>query len=59
MKTRLQASQTKIGSPISVFTNIIKNEGGPKALYKGLAANLIGVTPEKAIKLVSVRVITA
>jgi len=51
VKTRLQASQTKLGGPITVFKNIIKNEGGPKALYKGLAANLIGVTPEKAIKL--------
>jgi len=51
VKTRLQASQTNLGGPFTVFRNIIKNEGGPRALYRGLAANLIGVMPEKAIKL--------
>jgi len=38
--------------PLDVVQKIIKNEGGPRALYKGLGANLGGVAPEKAIKLV-------
>ena len=32
------------------FKKIIKSEG-PQGLYRGLPANLIGVVPEKAIKL--------
>ena len=32
------------------FTKIIKAEG-VRGLYRGLAPNLVGVTPEKAIKL--------
>jgi len=51
VKTRLQASNGTLGSPLNVFNNIIRNEGGVFALYKGLGPNLIGVTPEKAIKL--------
>lgn len=50
IKTRLQAA-TSSTNPIKIFQNIIANEGGIKALYRGLGPNLIGVTPEKAIKL--------
>ena len=32
------------------FRKVIKNEG-PKGLYRGLVPQLIGVSPEKAIKL--------
>lgn len=52
VKTRMQASKGPMPGPFSVFRFIIKNEGGKRALYRGLSANLIGVTPEKAIKLV-------
>jgi len=52
VKTRLQASTNTYSSPIDCFRKILATEGGPRALYRGLAANLIGVTPEKAIKLV-------
>ena len=41
--------------PLDVLQKIIKNEGGPMGLYKGLGANLGGVAPEKAIKLVHFR----
>jgi hypothetical protein len=34
------------------FRSIIVNEGGIRALYRGLSANLVGVAPEKSIKLV-------
>lgn len=53
VKTRLQASKGKYSGPIDCFQQIVKTEGGPKALYRGLLPNLVGVTPEKAIKLVS------
>lgn len=54
VKTRLQNQKT--GSKlydggIDCFKKIIKNEGGVRALYRGLSANLVGVTPEKALKL--------
>ena len=52
VKTRLQASASKYSGPIDCFRKIISTEGGPRALYRGLTANLIGVSPEKAIKLV-------
>lgn len=52
VKTRLQAGDGKISNPIKVAMSIIKNEGGIRGLYRGLAANLVGITPEKAIKLV-------
>lgn len=52
VKTRLQASQKGVYSgPIDCFRKIITQEGGFRALYRGLGPNLIGVTPEKAIKL--------
>ena len=50
IKTRMQASASS-SNPVKVFQSIIANEGGIKALYRGLGPNLIGVTPEKAIKL--------
>ncbi len=37
--------------PIHAFQTIIRTEGGPRALYRGLLPNLVGVTPEKAMKL--------
>ena len=54
VKTRLQAAskQGQYAGPIDVFKQIIQKEGGFRALYRGLAPNLVGVTPEKAIKLV-------
>ena len=54
VKTRLQASASNYSGPIDCFRKIISTEGGPRALYRGLTANLIGVSPEKAIKLVSI-----
>lgn len=51
VKTRLQAGDGKISNPIKVAMSIIKDEGGIRGLYRGLAANLVGITPEKAIKL--------
>jgi solute carrier family 25 aspartate/glutamate transporter 12/13 len=55
IKTRLQAtgkgSGVQYSGPIDCFRKIVANEGGFRALYKGLVPNLIGVTPEKAIKL--------
>jgi solute carrier family 25 aspartate/glutamate transporter 12/13 len=50
IKTRMQATSSS-SNPIKVFQNIVANEGGIRALYRGLGPNLIGVTPEKAIKL--------
>jgi hypothetical protein len=51
VKTRLQASKGQYSGPIDCFRKIITTEGGVRALYRGLAPNLVGVTPEKAIKL--------
>jgi solute carrier family 25 aspartate/glutamate transporter 12/13 len=51
VKTRLQASKGLYSGPIDCFQQIVRNEGGPRALYRGLTPNLVGVTPEKAIKL--------
>lgn len=53
IKTRLQASKGVYSGPIDCFKTIVRTEGGVRALYRGLVPNLIGVTPEKAIKLVS------
>lgn len=52
VKTRLQAGKGKYSGPFDCFNKVLAEEGGFRALYRGLTANLIGVTPEKAIKLV-------
>lgn len=51
VKTRLQASKGVYSGPIHCFNTIVQTEGGYRALYRGLIPNLVGVTPEKAIKL--------
>lgn len=48
LKTRLQYSLNK--SALGIISEIWIKEG-PRGFYRGLAANLVGVTPEKAIKL--------
>lgn len=48
LKTRLQYSRNK--STFGIISSIWRREG-PRGFYRGLAANLVGVTPEKAIKL--------
>lgn len=50
VKTRLQAGKGLVTNPLTVATQILRNEG-IGGFYSGLGANLIGVTPEKAIKL--------
>lgn len=50
VKTRLQAGDGKT-NVLKVIRNMLVNEGGPRAFYRGIGANLIGVTPEKALKL--------
>lgn len=52
VKTRMQAQKHKAlyDNSMDCFKKIIKNEG-LKGLYSGLAAQLVGVAPEKAIKL--------
>ncbi|EMG46103.1 AGC1 Mitochondrial aspartate-glutamate transporter AGC1 [Candida maltosa Xu316] len=52
VKTRMQAQKHKAlyDNSIDCFRKIIKNEGF-KGLYSGLGAQLVGVAPEKAIKL--------
>jgi solute carrier family 25 aspartate/glutamate transporter 12/13 len=49
VKTRLQSAPSGV-NPFTVMKNIMKAEG-VAGYYNGLAANLIGVIPEKAIKL--------
>lgn len=50
VKTRLQ-SAGKYAGPLDCFRKIYSTEGGVRAFYRGLGANLTGVIPEKAIKL--------
>lgn len=52
VKTRMQAQRHKAvyNNSFDCFKKIIKNEG-LKGLYSGLGAQLVGVAPEKAIKL--------
>jgi len=50
VKTRLQDAKGLVTNPVTVATQILRNEG-IGGFYSGLGANLIGVTPEKAIKL--------
>jgi len=57
VKTRLQNQKvlpngTKAyDGVVDCFRKIIRNEGGVRGLYRGLSANLVGITPEKALKL--------
>ena len=51
IKTRLQASSGRYAGPADCARQIFAQEGGMRGFYKGLGPNLIGVTPEKAIKL--------
>ena len=50
IKTRLQAGKGLSNNPFNCAAQIFKTEG-IRGFYRGLAANLVGVTPEKAIKL--------
>lgn len=52
VKTRMQAQKHKAlyENSLDCFKKILKKEGF-KGLYSGLAAQLVGVAPEKAIKL--------
>lgn len=50
IKTRLQISPVPV-SPWTMARQVVQ-QGGFRSLYKGLSATLVGVTPEKAIKLV-------
>lgn len=50
VKTRLQSSVVNLG-PLATIKSIHGQEGGFRGFYRGLGANLIGVIPEKAIKL--------
>jgi len=54
VKTRLQASgqggSTAYKGPVDVVKRMYAGEG-IRGFYRGLGANLVGVTPEKAIKL--------
>jgi solute carrier family 25 aspartate/glutamate transporter 12/13 len=52
IKTRLQSDKINLyKGPLDAAKKIIKTEGGFAAFYRGLIPNLVGVTPEKAIKL--------
>ncbi|KNE73217.1 hypothetical protein, variant [Allomyces macrogynus ATCC 38327] len=51
VKTRLQNQSTQqYRGMIDCFRTLVRTEGA-RGLYRGLAANLVGITPEKAIKL--------
>jgi hypothetical protein len=50
IKTRLQSGQGGTRNPIISATNLFQ-KSGIRGFYKGILPNLIGVTPEKAIKL--------
>lgn len=54
VKTRLQnqrgTSSVQYKNGFDVVRTIVRSEGG-KGLYRGLVPNLVGVTPEKAIKV--------
>ena len=50
IKTRLQASNGQYRGPLHCMRSILA-ENGVLGFYRGLGANLIGVIPEKAIKL--------
>ena len=50
-KTQLQMDKAGKFKGLFNALNIIKAEGGMGALYRGLPANIIGIMPEKTIKL--------
>ncbi|KAI9184470.1 hypothetical protein H9P43_003523 [Blastocladiella emersonii ATCC 22665] len=51
VKTRLQSgSGAQYKGIVDCFRTIVRTEG-TRGLYRGITANLIGITPEKAIKL--------
>jgi len=56
VKTRMQNQRSVLASELvyknswDCFKKVIKNEG-PRGLYRGLVPQLVGVSPEKAIKL--------
>ncbi|OBA22850.1 mitochondrial carrier [Metschnikowia bicuspidata var. bicuspidata NRRL YB-4993] len=52
IKTRMQAQKhnSLYANSLDCLKKILRHEG-PKGLYSGLAAQLVGVAPEKAIKL--------
>ncbi|ODV57837.1 citrin, partial [Ascoidea rubescens DSM 1968] len=51
VKTRMQNQRTRLyKNSIDCFVKIITKEG-PRGLYQGLGPQLVGVAPEKAIKL--------
>lgn len=52
VKTRLQNQKINNSGGLDCLRQILRNEGA-KGLYKGLTSNLIGIIPEKAIKLVN------
>ncbi|KYQ88830.1 putative transmembrane protein [Tieghemostelium lacteum] len=57
IKTRLQNQKTlpngtkTYNGALDCFKKIVANEGGFKSLYRGLSSNIIGIIPEKALKL--------
>ena len=56
VKTRMQNQRSVLAGELmyknsfDCFRKVIKNEG-PRGLYRGLVPQLVGVSPEKAIKL--------
>jgi solute carrier family 25 aspartate/glutamate transporter 12/13 len=50
VKTRLQTGKSMYSGPLTTIRSILQHEG-VRGFYKGLVPNLVGVTPEKAIKL--------
>jgi solute carrier family 25 aspartate/glutamate transporter 12/13 len=53
VKTRLQSTVggTSYGNAFEVVDEMMTNEGGLPALFKGIRPQLVGVVPEKTIKL--------
>lgn len=51
LKTKIQSGAAGKGMIDIVKETIHPSNGGFRALYRGLAPNLVGIMPEKAIKL--------